>query len=162
MLWLNYSQWSCWSTNWCAVGTRHGGLCHQWGPCSELATCPGSTLPTARDSWNWLQQKSLQPHKRDEAVTDDGLMDISSCSPTSFLSYSRLKSWRVTDDQMNVTITLWKLVDFSGLNIIGNIWDNVRTIPSSSSQQSTLQNINTQQWRSPPDHCCSKADKSTV
>ena len=41
----------------------HGGLCHQWGPCDELETCPGSTLPSPRDSWDWLQHKPLRPHQ---------------------------------------------------------------------------------------------------
>ena len=31
---------------------------HTYGPCDELATCPGSTLPSAlRQSWDWLQQQ---------------------------------------------------------------------------------------------------------
>ena len=41
--------------------TLHGGLCQQWGPCDELATCPGCSLPSPRDSWDWLQQKPLWP-----------------------------------------------------------------------------------------------------
>ena len=45
--------------------------------CDELATCPGSTLPLPRDSWDWLQQTPPppRPHKRDKAVTDNGWMD---------------------------------------------------------------------------------------
>ena len=27
----------------------------------ELATCPGNTLPSPRDSWDWLQQQPLRP-----------------------------------------------------------------------------------------------------
>ena len=40
--------------------------------CDELATCPGCTLPSPRDSWYWLQQKPQRPHKRDKAVIDTG------------------------------------------------------------------------------------------
>ena len=65
--WARYWTPNC---SWCAVGT-----CHQWGPCDELATCPGCTLPSPRDSWDWLQQKPLRPHKRDKVVTDNGWMD---------------------------------------------------------------------------------------
>ena len=36
-----------------------------------MATCPGSTLPSPRDSWDWLQQQPPQPHKRDKAVTEN-------------------------------------------------------------------------------------------
>ena len=35
--WARYWTPNC---SWCAVDTVHGGLCHQWGPCDELATCP--------------------------------------------------------------------------------------------------------------------------
>ena len=54
-----------WTPNcsWCVVGTLHGSLCHQWGPCDELATCPGCTLPSPRDSWDWLQQNPHDPIK---------------------------------------------------------------------------------------------------
>ena len=31
------------------------------GPCDELVTCPGSTLPSPRDSWDWLQQTPTAP-----------------------------------------------------------------------------------------------------
>ena len=31
--------------------------------------------PSPRDSWDWLQQKPLWPHKRDKAVTHNGWMD---------------------------------------------------------------------------------------
>ena len=41
------------------------------GPYNELATCPGGTLPSPRDSWDWLQHKPKRPHKRDKAVTDN-------------------------------------------------------------------------------------------
>ena len=70
--WARYWNPNC---SWSAIGTLHGGLCRQWGPCDELVTHPGSTLPSPRDSWDWLQQKPLQPQKRDEAVTDNGWMD---------------------------------------------------------------------------------------
>ena len=48
----NPSPWLSWAACWSVleqetkpqiVGTLHGGLCHQWGPCDELATCPLST-----------------------------------------------------------------------------------------------------------------------
>ena len=32
-----------------------------WGPCDELATCPGCTLPPPGDSWDWLQRQTLRP-----------------------------------------------------------------------------------------------------
>ena len=71
--WAKYWPPNC---SWCADGTLHGGLCHQWGPCVELATCPGCILPSPRDSWDWLQQKTPRPHKRDKAVTDNGRMRL--------------------------------------------------------------------------------------
>lgn len=39
--------------------------------------------------------------------------------------YPQLKA---TGNQIKRTITLWKLLDFSGLNIAGNIWGNVSTL----------------------------------
>lgn len=38
--------------------------------------------------------------------------------------YPQLKA---TGNQIKCTITLWKLLDFSGLNIAANIWVNVST-----------------------------------
>ena len=35
----------------------------------------GCTLPSPRDSWDWLNQKPCDPIKRDKAVTDNGWMD---------------------------------------------------------------------------------------
>ena len=29
------------------------------GPCDELVTCPGCTLPSPRDSWDWLQYEFI-------------------------------------------------------------------------------------------------------
>ena len=52
-------------------------MCFSVMPCDELVTCQGFTLPSPRDSWDWLQQKPRQPHKRDKAVTDNGWMDVS-------------------------------------------------------------------------------------
>ena len=35
--WARYWTQTC---SWCAAGTLHDGLYHQWGPCDELVTCP--------------------------------------------------------------------------------------------------------------------------
>ena len=32
-----------------------------WGPCDELATCPGCPLPSPGDSWDRLQQQTPRP-----------------------------------------------------------------------------------------------------
>ena len=61
--WARYWTPNC---SWCAGDTLHGGI-------SE-----------ARDSWDWLQQKPLRPHKRDKAGTDDGWMEVN----LFFFSYS--------------------------------------------------------------------------
>ena len=55
--------------------TLQSSLCHQWGPCDELATCPGCTLLSPRDSWDWLQYKPLQPPKK-WLQTMDRWMDV--------------------------------------------------------------------------------------
>ena len=62
----------CWTQNcsWCAPCIAASAMSE--GPSDELATCPGSTLPSPRDSWDWLQQKTLRPHNRDKAVTGNG------------------------------------------------------------------------------------------
>ena len=74
----------------CMFMNRHsGGLCHQWGPWDELATGPGSTLPSPRVSWDWFGQKTQRPHTRDKAVTDNRWMD-----GPNFLYSGLIEWWR--------------------------------------------------------------------
>ena len=43
---------------------------------------PALAPASPRDSWDWLQQKPPRPHKRDEAVIDNGWMNVSFKSTT--------------------------------------------------------------------------------
>ena len=53
-----------WTPNcsWCTVGTLHGGLCHQWGPCDEKGIKRLQAMDGWMDGWmdgNYRQQARL-------------------------------------------------------------------------------------------------------